>query len=281
VTDTQPTMSARFELPVRTASGVVLGVVAVGAVVGGDILFSTMVALAAIAALQEWHRLINAGHFAREMVATSLAMIAALWLVLVPGGLSLALIAILLGAGIAALMAALRRLPASWPIPWHGFGAFYMGMPVLSLAILHKDPRGPAIIGALFVAIWTADTGALFFGRMIGGPKLARFLSPNKTWAGFWGGAFAAGAAEALYIGLLGGFVLQGALLGVLLALAGHCGDLFESWVKRQFHAKNSGSWIPGHGGILDRIDSLIFAAPVCAILIYLLRFNPLTGSAS
>src|SRR6266446_2649469 len=156
--------------------------------------------------------------------------------------------------------------------------AVYVGLSVVALVLLRNEPRGSAIVGGLFVAVWTADTAALLLGRLIGGPKLAPDLSPNKTWAGFVGGTLAAGAAESIYVFLSGGAVLEGALFGVILALAGHFGDLFESWVKRQFRAKNTGKLIPGHGGMLDRIDSLLFAAPVCTALIYLAGFNPWLG---
>jgi phosphatidate cytidylyltransferase len=279
VTDTQPSMPAQFELPARTASGVVLGLAAVAAVVGGGIYFSCFVALGAIAALREWHRLVNGGQVAREMVPAGLGILAALWLERVQSGWTWPVVAILLGACGAALLSVARRLPAYWPIPWHLLGAIYVGLPALALVLLRDAPRGGAIVGALFVAVWTADTGALLFGRLIGGPKFAPILSPNKTWAGFLGGTIAAAIGEAIYIALLGGNVSNAIVLGIFLALAGHCGDLFESWVKRQFRAKNTGRLIPGHGGVLDRIDSVLFAAPVCASLIFLAGFHPLNGA--
>jgi len=271
----------RFELPARAASAVVMGVAAVGATFAGGLIFATIVAAAAIAALREWHRLINGGRIAREMIPTSLAMIAVVLLVHRTDGVPLALIAIALGALCAALSAAIRSITVLWPIPWHAFGAVYLGLSVISLALLREDPRGSAIIGGLFVAVWTADTAALLLGRLIGGPKLAPDLSPNKTWAGFLSGTAAAGAAEAIYVFYFGGAALEGAIFGILLALAGHCGDLFESWVKRQFRAKNTGRLIPGHGGMLDRIDSLLFAAPACMAMIYFAGFNPWSGSGS
>jgi len=277
VTDTQPTMPARFELPARTASGIVMGVAAVAAVIWGGIFFESFVVLGAIAALAEWHRLVNGGHLARETIPTGLAILAAVWLVRFQSGFMWPLMAILLGGVGAALVSALRKLPARWPIPWHAFGALYVGLPVLTLVMLRDTPRGAAIVGALFVAVWTADTGALLCGGLIGGPKLAPLLSPNKTWAGFLGGTIAAAIAEALYIALLGGHIPTAVAFGIFIALAGHCGDLFESWVKRQFRAKNTGRLIPGHGGILDRIDSVLFAAPLCAGLIFLAGFNPLS----
>ena len=273
--------AGRFELPARAASALVMGLAAVGAVFTGGLVFATIVAVSAIAALREWHRLINGGHIAREMIPTSLAMIAAVLLVNQPNGVILALAAIALGSLGAAVSAAMRSRPVLWPIPWHAFGAFYLGLPVISLALLREDPRGSAIVGGLFVAVWTADTAALLLGRMIGGPKLAPDLSPNKTWAGFLGGTLAAGLAESIYVFSLGGLALEGAAFGILIALAGHSGDLFESWVKRQFRAKNMGRLIPGHGGMLDRVDSLLFAAPVCMAMIYLAGFNPWNSSAS
>ena len=276
--DTQPSMPARFELPARAASGIVMGVAAVGALLVGGVMYSALLALGAIAALREWHRLVNDGQIAREMIPTGLAMIAVVWLAQAPNGVSLSLLAISLGAAGAAVSAALRRKSVLWPIPWHAFGAVYVGLPVLAFALLRDQPGGAAIVGGLFVAVWTADTGALFFGRMIGGPKLVPVLSPNKTWAGFLGGTLAAGVAEALYMRLLDGAILEAAAFGIFLALAGHCGDLFESWVKRQFRAKNTGRLIPGHGGMLDRIDSLLFAAPACAALMFLTDFNPFHG---
>jgi phosphatidate cytidylyltransferase len=240
-----------------------MGVVAVGALIAGGVFFSCFVALAAIAALREWHRLVNGGQVAREMIPTGLAVIAAIWLAREKMGLSWPFTAILIGALGAGLLSAARALPRFWPIAWHGLGAVYVGMPALAFVLLRAAPRGAAIVGALFVAVWMADTGALLCGRLIGGPKLAPILSPNKTWAGFLGGTIAAAMGEAVYVAILRGNVADAVALGIFLALAGHCGDLFESWVKRQFRAKNTGRLIPGHGGILDRIDSLIFVAPL------------------
>lgn len=264
-----PASSRGFELFARAASGGVLAVATVAALIAGGMAFSAVVVVGAIAALREWHRLINDRRLAREMFITGLTMIAVVWFAREPDGAGLAVAAIFAGAAVTAVSAALRRLPAFWPIPWHALGAFYLGLTVLSLVLFREMPEGVAIIGALFVAVWTADTAALLVGRIIGGLKLAPVLSPNKTWSGFIGGTLAACAAEAIYFAVLGGSPLLGAGLGIFLALTGHCGDLFESWVKRQFHAKNTGNLIPGHGGMLDRIDSLLFAAPAYAGLVF------------
>jgi phosphatidate cytidylyltransferase len=279
VTETQPTAPARFELPARAASGLVMAAAAISSVLAGGLFFAVIVALGGAAALREWHRLVNLGRMARETIPTVLALIAVISLALMPGGMPAAWAAMALGAVGAAALYLMRRAGKLWPVPWHAFGAFYVGVPALALIVLRQAPHGAVLIGALFVAVWMSDICALFAGRLIGGPKLAAALSPNKTWAGFFGGLLGAAAGEALYILFVGGAVPQGVLFGIIVAFAGVWGDLFESWVKRQFQAKDSGRLIPGHGGMLDRIDSLLFAAPVCAVLILLLGFNPLTGA--
>ena len=134
--DTQPSMPARFELPARAASGIVMGVAAVVALLLGGVMYSALLALGALAALREWHRLVNDGHIAREMIPTGLAMIAVVWLAHPPNGVVPSLLAIALGAAGAALSAALRRKSVLWPIPWHAFGAVYVGLPVLAFALL-------------------------------------------------------------------------------------------------------------------------------------------------
>jgi phosphatidate cytidylyltransferase len=271
----RPLLQGRFEMPMRALSGTVLGVAAgLGAWFGG-IWFSLIVILVALAALREWHRLVNPSFFGAEAIATGLSAILAVWAIAVEGSALLGTIMIAAGALMAALISASRRPVLFWPVPWHAFGAFYIGLPSLILLSLRDQPRGLTAVGALFVAVWTADTAALISGRLIGGPKLVPVLSPNKTWAGFIGGTLAAALGEALYMGIVNGTPWQGAALGVGLALAAHAGDLFESWVKRQFRAKNTGSLIPGHGGMLDRIDSLLFAIPVLAGLVFFSGFNP------
>jgi phosphatidate cytidylyltransferase len=102
--------------------------------------------------------------------------------------------------------------------------------------------------------------------------------SPNKTWAGFLGGVLLPAAGLAIYVTLLHGTGWKAAILGVVLALAAHLGDLFESWIKRRVGRKNSGSLIPGHGGVLDRIDSTLFVAPIAALLVFGFGLDPLFG---
>lgn len=265
------------ELRARILSAAVMGVVVLAAVAIGGVAFAAMVAIGAFAALREWHRLVNGGQAAREMFVSIAAVLAAIvlteahWVRFWPGAV---LAAGALTAGLSALMR--RAAPL-----WHGLGALYVGLTAVSLVALRADaPSGGFLVIGILIAVWASDTGALFAGRTFGGAKLAPALSPNKTWAGLLGGVIAAGAAEALYAQLLGGIVWQATLFGFLLALVGQCGDLFESWVKRRFHARHSGRLIPGHGGMLDRIDSLLVAVPIGAALVFLAGFDPLMGSA-
>ena len=140
-----------------------------------------------------------------------------------------------------------------------------------AIGLLHSDPRnGPVwTLFALFI-VWAADTFAFFSGRRFGGPKLAPAISPAKTWAGFWGGLFGVVVLALLAAPVLGVSLdrLPWLLLASLVAgLAAVVGDLFESLVKRQAGVKDSSALIPGHGGLFDRIDSIVAALPVFAFL--------------
>lgn len=269
----QPSMSASIELPARAISGIILIVAAVLAVFAGGILFGAFVVIGAVAGLREWHRLVNNGKLAPQMFVTAISVVAAVALVLASNDLLFGLAAILAGVMCTLVWCLFgNRSPA-----WHALGAVYLGIPATALILL-RGAGGAHLLLGILLAVWTADTGALLGGRAIGGPKLAPRLSPNKTWAGFICGTFAAGLVEALYIALLGGSAITGLGFGITIALFGHAGDLFESWVKRHFQAKDSGGLIPGHGGVLDRIDSLLFVAPVCAFLVLFTGLNPFQG---
>ncbi|OQW55424.1 MAG: hypothetical protein A4S17_06080 [Proteobacteria bacterium HN_bin10] len=143
-------------------------------------------------------------------------------------------------------------------------GALYIGLPcALFLWLRDRAPEGLQTILALFAIIWAADIFAYFGGKLIGGPKVARGLSPNKTWSGIVAGTLA-GAAAGYGCGLL--FQPDPSLrvpwlwIGALVAFTGLMGDLFESFLKRRFGVKDASRIIPGHGGVLDRIDSLMAA---------------------
>lgn len=270
----QPSMSASIELPARAVSGFVLIVAAVLAVFAGGIVFGAFVIVGAVAGLREWHRLVNNGKLAPQMFITAISLVAAVALVLASSSLSFALAVLIIGGLCTLVWSSFRdRSPV-----WHALGVVYLGVPAIALIMLRGATDGAHLLLGILLAVWSADTGALFGGRFIGGPKLVPRLSPNKTWAGLICGTLAAGLVEALFIGVLGGSAIAGLSFGTVIALIGHAGDLFESWVKRRFQAKDSGGLIPGHGGVLDRIDSLLFVAPVCAFLVFTAGLNPFQG---
>ena len=152
---------------------------------------------------------------------------------------------------------------------WLAAGAVYIAVPCIAIIWLRSDAAvGRQAIFWLFAVVWATDIGAYFAGRGIGGPKLAPRISPGKTWAGLLGGMVCAalvGAATALLLDLSRAAPLI--VISALLALVAQAGDLLESMVKRRFGVKDSGHLIPGHGGVLDRLDGLLTAAPAIAAL--------------
>ncbi len=264
-----------LEFAARSFFGLLLAAVAVAANIAGGWIFAGLVAAASVSAVREWHRMIEPSRFGLELFITAAAIVMAIaaaayqphelwsWLLLLVGALTSALLAGLRGT---------RQF-------WQAFGSLYIGVAAVSLVTIRVGVfDGEWIVFGLFVVIWAADSGALLAGRLIGGPKLVPLLSPNKTWSGFFGGVLLAAIGEAVYIAVFDGNYWLGGLFGVCLGLVASGGDLFESWIKRIFRRKNSGSLIPGHGGVLDRIDSTLFVAPVGAILL-LIGIDTLFGA--
>ena len=141
----------------------------------------------------------------------------------------------------------------------------------MALVILRRQDDGLLLAVWAMALIWACDIGAYFAGRSIGGPKLAPAVSPNKTWAGLAGGVIAAGIFGWLlsaHVGLDWRLAAASPLLAVLAQL----GDLFESAMKRRAGVKDSGNILPGHGGVLDRLDGLVPVAPVAALLVLFVR---------
>ncbi len=147
-------------------------------------------------------------------------------------------------------------------------GVLYLGLNLMALIWLRSQPEiGRDLTFFLLLSVWAVDTGAYFAGRLIGGPKLAPRFSPSKTWAGLFGGMAAAAAIGLLWAFIAGARQPQLALLlGPVIAVIAQTGDIMESALKRRAGAKDSGNLIPGHGGILDRIDGLLLAAPFFAL---------------
>lgn len=164
------------------------------------------------------------------------------------------------------------RMVGRWGWQWQLFGFVYCLLPAVSLLWIRERAEyggigeGFDLLIWVFLVVWSTDIGAYFAGRAIGGPKLAPSISPNKTIAGLVGGV----ASAALLAGAWVYFVKLPAMLlwlAVFLAVAAQLGDLFESGLKRRAGVKDSGTWLPGHGGLLDRLDGLVPVAVLTATL--------------
>ena len=243
--------------------GAVLIAVAAAALVAGGLLFWLLTVVAGLFMMAEWSGLHGAdpktkrvGQFALSVPLAIMAPIAA-----GPTFLSLGLV-----AGAAFFIAAATRRSAL------GWGAVYVGLPVLALLILREQGNGRVLAFWAMALVWATDIGAYFAGRSIGGPKLAPAISPNKTWAGLGGGVVAAGVF-ALALHSWADLPLRLAAVTPLLAVLAQVGDLYESWLKRRAGVKDSGNVLPGHGGVLDRLDGLVPVAPVAALLVELPRW--------
>jgi phosphatidate cytidylyltransferase len=145
---------------------------------------------------------------------------------------------------------------------WLPVGLFYAGATGLALAAIRSDDRlGLFAMLFVFAVVWATDILAYFVGRALGGPKLAPSISPGKTWSGAIGGAISAVVAGVVFIHfLLPGAEIIAAGVAFVLSVCSQLGDLFESFIKRKFGVKDSSRLIPGHGGVMDRVDGLIFA---------------------
>ena len=227
----------------------------------GTPLFELLVAVAGIVMCTEWSRVCRA----RAMSLSTIVMAGAVVFGVGTMALGLpgwALAVVIVGAVATAVAEPYRSR-------WMAAGTLYIGLPCIGIVWLRADPDGgAATVFWLLAVVWAADIGAFAFGRRIGGPKLAPQVSPNKTWAGLLGGigcaalaglAFAAATDKAVVTPLT---VVSGCLGGVSQA-----GDLFESWVKRHFGVKDSGTLIPGHGGLLDRVDALMVVVALTALI--------------
>ena len=158
-------------------------------------------------------------------------------------------------------------------LAWMIAGLLYAGVLALAPAILRRDPAlGLVAILFLFAVVWGTDIAAYFAGRALGGPKLWAAVSPNKTWSGALGGALG-GVVTALLVVTVAGLVIAPmlVLVALVLSIASQAGDLLESALKRQFGAKDASDLIPGHGGLMDRLDGFLTAV-LAAVMVGLLR---------
>jgi phosphatidate cytidylyltransferase len=252
-------------LGLRIVSALVLAPLPVAAIWFGWPWLPLLTGLAAAVMAWEWGRLCRGGHFGQTgimLVAVVLAAVAAAAL----ASTGLALGTTLLGAGLV-LWAA--RCTRDVEPHWTAFGVLWVALPCICLLWLARDgPTGRATLLWLLAVVWATDIGAYAIGRWVGGPRLAPRWSPRKTWAGLLGGIGCAALAGWGTAGLLGvSPVLPLVAVSAALAIVEQFGDLAESVAKRRFGVKDSSGLIPGHGGLLDRLDGLLAVIPAVALL--------------
>jgi phosphatidate cytidylyltransferase len=259
----------------RIIAALILMPVVLGALWLGHLYWAVLVALATGMMAWEWRRLT-----ARGMVGpigwAMVGLVASTVLLQGFGMAQTALWLLLAGALLLSLTAGMREGAAGGI--WTGLGSLYASLSGLALVWLRDDPQSglPTVLWILLL-VWVIDTAAYGAGKLIGGPKLIPRISPSKTWAGLVGGALGAaliGYLAALCVGQANPWPLTA--FSLLLAFIEQAGDAFESAVKRHFGVKDSSGLIPGHGGILDRVDGLVAVVLVIAGFVFLMGGSPL-----
>jgi phosphatidate cytidylyltransferase len=252
------------DLGVRTLSSVALIALALAALWFGGIAFWVLTSLAAMLMLAEWGELVQTDPKHKRLALFAGCVPLAIMAPVLAAGPSFLAIGLMLGAGFFIAITTNK--------PRLAFGIPYVALPALALIFLREQPNGLLLSLWTLATVWATDIGAYAAGRSIGGPKLAPAVSPNKTWAGLIGGVVAA-----LLLGLalwrFADLRLQFALASPILAVIAQIGDLYESWLKRLAGKKDSGNLLPGHGGVLDRLDGLVPVAPAAAALVLVDRF--------
>jgi phosphatidate cytidylyltransferase len=260
-----PGMSAlagNHNLMLRVLSSLVMAPLAIAAVYAGGMVFVAFWAVAAVIVLWEWSTLVCQSDRGPVLGVGGVAIVGTVFMFVVGRtGVALALIA--LGAlGAAALAPAAQR-------KWCAAGVVYAGVILMASVLLRRgEDWGLWAILFLFAIVWLTDIAAYFGGRAIGGPKLMPRISPNKTWAGAVGGTFAgvAGGIAVAHAAGISALAVIG-LIALALSVASQVGDLLESAMKRHFHAKDASGLIPGHGGLMDRLDGYTGAVFVGALI--------------
>ncbi len=251
------------ELALRIASALVLIPLVVLATVWGSWLFLVLVSVAVALLAVEWGLMTAPRYPGRMAISVTLGILAALFAGVLDRPVS-ALTMLVFGAVASALYArAMKGAPAD-----AAYGVLYIGLPAFGLIWLRGTPDGLEWALFAFIVAWSSDSAAYLIGKLLGGPKLWRRISPKKTWSGFAGGMMAGLLSAVALSDVTGLFssATMAALIGLLTALATMAGDLWESMLKRRYGVKDSGHLIPGHGGLLDRVDGLMFA--VLAVVI-------------
>jgi phosphatidate cytidylyltransferase len=267
------------DLKKRAISAAVLGPGALLCIWLGAVPFTVLMALAIAGLVWEWVHLCGL----RNRDLPGAAVPAAVFVACAFSVFGMPAVALsVLGLGFLATLVGAgwmrRRDGRPAPVGWLSFGVLYIGIAGISLIELrHDNEAGRDNVLFLIAVVWASDIGAYMVGRMLGGPKLAPSISPGKTWSGAVGGLVCTMVVGALVAGWTTPYrddMLKAAAIAALLGVATQLGDLFESYFKRRFGVKDSSALIPGHGGLLDRLDGLIAAAPVAALLAFFIGYG-------
>ena len=251
------------DLNLRVATGLGMMAVAVIAMSLGGITFWVLACVAALFMMAEWSDLHRAGPKEKRISQFALCVPLA---VMAPPSLIIEnrnffALGLLVGAAFFTVIVTRRRELA--------LGTIYCGLPVLALTLIRRQDDGILLCLWTLALVWACDIGAFFAGRAIGGPRLAPLISPAKTWAGL-GGGVALASALGVVLHTTYGLPLRAMLATPALATLAQLGDLYESALKRRAGVKDSGNILPGHGGVLDRLDGVVPVAPVAAIILLL-----------
>jgi phosphatidate cytidylyltransferase len=250
-------------LLMRVIAAMVLAPAAIAIAYAGGWLWAALATLAAIGLYVEWLMIVGAARETR-VVASGGVTLAIAGFCLAAGRIDVSLVVLVLGFGVVAWLSSDRR-------GWVAAGLFYAATAEIASVLVRQDhSEGYAALILILLVVWVTDIGGYFAGRGIGGPKLWPRVSPKKTWAGAIGGLAASLAVAAGFVGLGLGKTVPILLLGAALSIASQLGDLFESAVKRRFGVKDSSQLIPGHGGLMDRLDGFVAAVVLAAIFGYL-----------
>jgi phosphatidate cytidylyltransferase len=249
----------------RTLSAAVLAPVVLWAAYQGGVWFFLIVVVAAVLAVGEFYRLM-AQHGHSPSVVVGVALTVALLLDAAVPSLAIGRFSVVAAVGLLMVVHVLQGNRTGFVESW-GLtivGALYIGGMGSHLILVRNMPMGLQWLFLTLLVVWTSDSAAYAFGSRFGRHKLAPEISPNKSWEGAIAGALLSFAvAIVVSVTYIHVHLWQGALLGVLLNLAAVFGDLSKSLIKRQVGVKDTGNLIPGHGGMLDRIDSLLFGGVV------------------
>ena len=262
-------MKSMSNLQLRIFSGVILAGVVLAATWAGGFWFRLLAVIMGAGIWVEWRRITDSKPVTFVAKAAEILLVSSFASILVPLPAIFSNM-LVIAAGAVGQFASFGGKTSRWFAP----GLIYAGLPVVSLAYLRGDgSHGLFMVLLLFAIVWSTDIFAYFVGRSLGGARLAPSISPGKTWSGAVGGtaaAVAAGLAISMVSGPSGNPLLV--LLIAAVSVVSQTGDLFESWIKRQFGVKDSGTVIPGHGGVMDRVDGLVAASVALYFLDQLMR---------